>query len=50
MSTSFRLAILCALCALASASVALGSDWPASPLDQPDGQRRMLAQVRAASA
>lgn len=47
MSSSIRLAILCGLCALVSASVELGSDWPASPLDQPAAQRRMLAQVRA---
>jgi hypothetical protein len=47
MSAFFRLAILCGLCALASASVDLGSDWPAFPLDQPAEQRRLLSQVRA---
>jgi len=47
LSSSIRLAVLCGLCSLVCASVELGSDWPASPLDAaPVQQRRILTQVR----
>lgn len=42
---SLRLAILSGLCSIVSASVALGSDWPAGPADRPDYHRRLVTAV-----
>lgn len=42
MGSRWVVALLSALCSLASASVQIGSDWPAGPLGESTSARRVL--------